>query len=207
MSWYATWDDLKPFVQEWVTNKHSKILWPGIGSDYRTLFDMYQKDGYTNLAAFDYAPEAIEYCRRKQHSIIMTTETDEQQQQQQQQYSIDLAVADARDLSACYQSKSFDAVLDKGTLDAVFLAGNTPTEKRRNLRDAVRELQRVLRPGGIFWSLSAICVDALSSDWMQEECWKTWQVLTDGSEIYTTCEGYTSNNMDGTLMVWRKPDV
>jgi len=31
-----------------------------------------------------------------------------------------------------------------------------------------------------------------------------WEVLNDGSSLFATSDGYTSNNIDGTLLVYRK---
>lgn len=171
-------------MREFVSpNDH--ILLPGVGCD-GVLRDLYDA-GYTQLDAFDYAAQSIEYCR---NNML-------------QHRKVHLQVADARNLSWCYSSHVFDAVLDKGTLDAVFLAGNTAKERADSLQHALLELQRVLRPGDVFWSLSAICVDALMLS-QDKRRWLHWQVLADGT-LYSTRDGCTSNNIDGTLMVWRKP--
>jgi SAM-dependent methyltransferase len=180
-SWYAEWNDLEPLISEWISPQH-KVLIPGVGID-SLVRDMYDA-GYEQLTAFDYAPESISHC---QHMLG-------------EGRAVDLSTADARNLG--YASASFDAVIDKGTLDAVFLAGDNMDERQESLTRAISELARVLRPGGIFWSLSAICVEPLQSSalWMNPNC---WEAVTDGS-LYTTADGYTSNNVDGTLLVWRK---
>ena len=59
---------------------------------------------WRELTAFDYAPEGVDRARALFGSR-----------------SVDVRVADARALP--FGIGSFDAVLDKGTLDAVFLAG------------------------------------------------------------------------------------
>jgi SAM-dependent methyltransferase len=181
-SWYAGWNDLEPLISEWIAPAQN-VLMPGVGID-SLVRDMYDA-GYEQLTAFDYAPESIAHCQR----MLGKDRT------------VDLSTADARDLP--YASESFDAVIDKGTLDAVFLAGDDMDERLDSLTRALAELDRVLRPGGIFWSLSAICVEPLQSAplWKDTDCWEA--VTTDGS-LYTTADGYTSNNVDGTLLVWRK---
>jgi SAM-dependent methyltransferase len=188
-SWYAGWKDLEPFVSEWIT-PDQKVLIPGVGID-SLITDMYDV-GYTQLAAFDYAPESIAHCQRMLGA----------------DRKVDLRTADARDLHV-YASESFDAVIDKGTLDAVFLAGDDKEERLDSLTRAISELARVLKPGGIFFSLSGICVEPLQSaalwtDTDFDTCC-CWEALTpaDGS-LYTTADGYTSNNVDGTLLVWKK---
>ena len=111
---------------------------------------------------------------------------------------IDLRVADARDLP--YSDEQFDSIIDKGTFDAVYLAGNSSQERVAILEQALVELDRILKPGGTFWSLSAICTDALQIS----PTLSTWINQADGS-LYITEDGYTSNNLDGTLLVWSKP--
>jgi SAM-dependent methyltransferase len=182
-SWYAGWNDLEPFISEWISPAH-KVLIPGVGID-SLITDMYDAD-YEQLTAFDYAPESIAHC---QHMLGPDRE-------------VDLRTADARDLP--YASESFDAVIDKGTLDAVFLAGDDTDERLDSLTRAISELARVLKPGGIFFSLSGICVEPLQSAalWTDSDCWEALTPI-DGS-LYTTADGYTSNNVDGTLLVWRK---
>jgi SAM-dependent methyltransferase len=180
-SWYAEWDDLEPLISEFISPE-SEILIPGVGID-SLVRDMYDA-GYERLAAFDYAPESIVHCQ----NMLGSGRT------------VDLRTSDARDLP--YASECFDAVIDKGTLDAVFLAGDNMAEKQDSLTRAISELDRVLRPGGIFWSLSNICIEPLqaSAIWADSD---RWEAMTDGS-LYTTAGGYTSNNVDGTLLVWRK---
>ena len=59
-SWYTGWDDLEPFLREYLQTSDS-ILLPGVGND-AMLRDMYDA-GYQTLTAFDYAPEGIARCR------------------------------------------------------------------------------------------------------------------------------------------------
>jgi len=170
-SWYADWNDLEPFVTEFLGGK---VLLPGIGNDADLLRNMVAA-GY-DVSAFDYAPESIAY--------LQGTE------------GVDLQVADARTLT-CYETDSFDGCFEKGTLDAVYLIGDTEDEKREYLFQAIRELQRVTK--GTILSLSGVCTDAL----LQAD-WSAWQCLSNGSDVYTTKSGYTSNNLDGALMAWKR---
>jgi len=193
-SWYASWNDLEPFLQDFGVlpdasgNHNNSILIPGIGNDAALLRDMHHA-GYhqSSISAFDYAAESEQYLRQSAAEVPP---------------SIQLATADVRDLSSCYRTAQFDAVLDKGTLDAVYLAGDSAQERTDNLRRAVLELQRVLKPsGGLFFSLAGIVPPDIVLEYFDKE---HWDCLTDGSSLYITESGYTSNNLDGTLRAWRK---
>ncbi|KAL3910866.1 MAG: hypothetical protein SGARI_001922 [Bacillariaceae sp.] len=130
---------------------------------------MYTSGGYSNLTAMDYAPEAIERCREMLEAA--DTETS----------SIRLAVADARDLSSVFSDEEFDAVFEKGTLDAIFLSGGQDKKLAlQNMNQAISELD--------------------SFDQLPEQ----WECLVDKDDLYTSEDGFTSNNIDGTLLVWRK---
>lgn len=60
--------------------------------------------------------------------------------------------------SLAFTTDSFDVVLDKGSLDAVWTDGGSvwePSETvRSDIRQTVGEILRVLRPGGLFISIS-----------------------------------------------------
>ena len=204
-SWYAGWDDLQPFVQEFVDVEDS-ILLPGVGNDALLLVDMYQA-GYTQLTAMDYASEGIARCRD------MLQEARILQQEQEQSLSKDentnryqgvsLLVADARDLGNVFQDHSFHSILEKGTLDAIFLSGGqNKTLALENLNLAISELGRCLKPGGIWISIAAV-VDAQIQSSM-DSLFPEWEFLVRRNELFVTKDGYTSNNIDGSLLVWRK---
>ena len=186
---YCGWEDLAPFFSELAPLDSSpSILIPGIGNDacIRDMFD----EGYTNLTMFDYAPEGVE-CAKRMFG-------DKRLQQVE-----DLRVADARDLP--YDDDCYDAVLEKGTLDSIYLSGGKDKSlAKKHLDMAVDELARVVKEGGIVFSVTAACVDAvqLSFDGCNErrEC---WEQIRDGS-LYITDDGYTSNNIDAIMLVWRR---
>jgi hypothetical protein len=112
-------------------------------------------------------------------------------------------VADARDLSDEFEDCSFDAIMEKGTLDAIFLSGGKDKQKGlENLKLAISELGRCVKAGGIFMSITAVVVDNIQESF--DELNDEWECLVDQDQIYMTEDGFTSNNIDGTLLVWKK---
>jgi SAM-dependent methyltransferase len=65
---------------------------------------------------------------------------------------------------------SFDCILEKGALDAIYLSGDGHVEQ------AVAELRRVLRPGGTLVSVSGVLPDEL-----RRELFQTWNWMRDGT--------------------------
>jgi len=189
-SWYCGWEnELEPFFTELVPpNSNSTILIPGIGNDacIRDMFDA----GYVHLSAFDYAPEGVE-CANRMFGPERVELMD------------DLRVADARSLP--YGDVSFDAVLEKGTLDSIYLSGGKDKVlSKKHLGMAVSELARVVKEGGIVFSVTAACVDAVQLAF--DECNELkgcWRQIRDGG-LYMTDDGYTSNNVDATMLVWER---
>lgn len=187
-SWYSGWDELEPFVRELIPDTDTSILLPGVGND-PLLRDLYIQGGYPHLAAFDYAPAGVACAR----ALLKETNT------------VPIVIADARDLSGVYTDNQFGAVIEKGTLDAIYLSGGM--DKRlgsENLDCAVRELARVT--SGLLISITAACTDAvqesLHSILLGGETGQ-WEEIRNG-EFYSTEDGYTSNNIDGTLFAWRR---
>lgn len=186
-SWYCgSWEDLEPFFAELVPDRDANILIPGVGNDaaIRGMFDA----GYEHLSAYVYAPEGVE-CARKMFGDNRLEK-------------IDLRVADARDLVE-YNDSSFDAVLEKGTLDSVYLSGGKDKEKARlQLSMAVSEMARVLKSGGVVFSITAACADAVRAAFEVDEG-TTWKQLRDG-ELHITEDGYVSTNIDATIFAWQR---
>ena len=185
-SWYTGWADLEPFFSELVPDRSSsRILIPGIGND-AAMVDMFDS-GYARMTAFDYSPEGVECARR-----MFGRNRD----------GVELCVADARDLP--FSDASFDAILEKGTLDAIYLSGGKDKEcAAQHLSMAMSELARVVHPGGIIFSISAACVGAVEEAVQDGEVAGVWEVVRDGS-FYITEDGYASNNIDATIMALKK---
>jgi Methyltransferase domain len=192
-SWYAGWDDLRPFVEDFIgtatgadaadageKNKSVEILLPGVGND-ATLVDMYDDGrGYNHITALDYAPEAIERCRemlqqRKQHrsASVVAAAADSDVDDSDIPNGIRLCVADARDLTGILEDNTFDLILEKGTLDAIYLSGGeNKTLAFENMDLAVTELGRCVKPGSIWISLAGVVPDEIQRAMDGREEWK-----------------------------------
>jgi Methyltransferase domain len=195
-SWYAGFKDLEPFLEEFLGSKDSHVLLPGVGNDGATLVGMYDA-GYAHLSAMDYAAEGIERCRE----MLGTNRLIQDDRNSSSSGGVDLVVADARTLQGVFDTHSFDAVFEKGTLDAIYLSGGRDKEMcNRYLNMAISELARTLKPGGVWISLAAVVVDQIQDSFQERD----WIALVLKDDFYTTVDGYTSNNIDGTLLVWKK---
>ncbi len=203
-SWYSEWNDIQPFFTELVPlefehseleedseraaandstpdkERQPRVLLPGIGND-GSMVDMYDY-GYTHMTAYDYAPEGVECAKRFFGDR-----------------SCELLTADARNLP--FEDDSFDAILEKGTMDAIYLSGAADKDlAAKHLDMAVSEMARTLRKGGICMSVTAACAGAVKDSF--ERC-NGWKMVRDGGLIITD-EGYTSNNVDATIFAWEK---
>lgn len=201
-SWYSPWSDIGPFFTELVplpqdNSQTPRVLLPGIGND-GSMVDMYDA-GYKKMTAFDYAPEGVECAKRFfGEERLIQADSNLNSSSQQSEEGVDLQVADARDLP--FENNSFDAVLEKGTLDAVYLSGAKDKEaSRKHLSMAVSELARVTTKGGIVMSITAACADAVKKAFTSDK----WQTIRDG-DFYMTEDGYSSNNVDAIIYAWKR---
>jgi len=173
-----------------------KILTPGVGND-PTLLDLYQF-GYKDITAFDYSRDAIE----RQRELLEYDSSDTGGALE----DIKLYVMDARDLreqeiasasasSASASSASasenndddneessvswtdyFDIIFEKGALDAIYLSG----PEQGNVQLAVKELTRVIKPGGYFMSISGVVPEKVRREMFHAD--KGWEWIRDGSD-------------------------
>ena len=150
------------------------------------MVDMYDY-GYTKMTAYDYAPEGVQCAKR-----FFAHRNDD--------VNLHLQVADARDLP--FPTNAFHAILEKGTLDAIYLSGGNDKELASTYLDmAVLEMARVLEPGGVCMSITAACTDAVRASF--DKFPEDWKVLRDGG-FFVTEDGNTSNNIDATILAWEK---
>eukprot|EP00746_Dinoflagellata_sp_MGD_P005462 gnl/MRDRNA2_/MRDRNA2_110567_c0_seq1.p1 gnl/MRDRNA2_/MRDRNA2_110567_c0~~gnl/MRDRNA2_/MRDRNA2_110567_c0_seq1.p1 ORF type:complete len:269 (+),score=42.96 gnl/MRDRNA2_/MRDRNA2_110567_c0_seq1:40-846(+) len=101
-------------------NKSSKFLHVGCGNS--ALTSALWNDGFQNVVNLDISPVVVQ---RMSERLNFT--------------SYEFLVGDMTNLT--FENASFDVILDKGALDAVFSAG------KKNGRKAIRELSRVLKFG------------------------------------------------------------
>ena len=172
-SWYCGWRELAPFWRELVPDASARVLLPGVGND-ATVVGMYDA-GYTYLTAFDYSAAAVT------RAAALFENRD-----------IELACADATALP--YADDTFDAVLDKGALDAIGIHSNVA------LRDATSELARCVVAGGVVVSVSRALEEQTILSAFEPEM---WEVEHDGG-IYIAEGGEASNDLAASLYVWRR---
>jgi hypothetical protein len=170
-SWYYNgYDVIKPFLQEYILDvaeststalKKSQlsILIPGCGND-PMLLDFYQA-GYRRLSAFDYSSGAIDRQRELLDYLPMGSDLGR----------IELREEDARSLPVEW-NESFDVIVEKGALDAIYLSGDG------NLEQSVKEFARIIKRGGTCISCSGVVPEALRRDCFAEN---EWEWLRDGS--------------------------
>jgi SAM-dependent methyltransferase len=164
-TWYFDLEKYSRYVIQHVSPKDSavnNILIPGIGND-PILLDLRNK-GYKRqrITATDYSEHAIE---RQRDLLSQGYYGDDIER-------IELYRMDARKMPLDWANK-FDAILEKGALDAIYLSGDG------NFELAVQEFERVLRPGGILISVSGVVPAELRRSAFDS---RKWNWIRDGSD-------------------------
>lgn len=156
--WYYGFDEYGKYVTSHLP-LYSRILLPGIGNDPIVL-DLLQKK-YTNLTGTDYSNHAIE----RQRDLLSYSFSGNAE-------SVTLLQMDARAMPSNW-SNAFDAIIEKGALDAIYLSGDG------NLERTVQEFERVLKPDGVLISVSGVVPTELRKDVFGDGKWR-W--IRDGSD-------------------------
>lgn len=152
-SWYYGYDEIKRHMTPFDTS--DALLLPGIGND-SLLMDLVQA-GYTDLTAQDYSIGALE----RQLDLLETAELE--------QSNVKLSHSDVKQLP--FAKASFDGIIEKGLLDAVYLSGEA------NLEAAIQSLSSCLKPNGILLSVSGVVPPELRSRVFADYEW-----LRDGTD-------------------------
>eukprot|EP00980_Cylindrotheca_fusiformis_P000769 scaffold184_cov125-Cylindrotheca_fusiformis.AAC.4 len=174
-SWYCGYEELKPFWNMLAGSTTNVVLVAGIGNDVTPvrMFD----DGWTNMIAFDYSQSAVERAR----DLFG------------QQRNVTLLTADARDLPL--PSAHVDAVLDKGTLDAIYIGGVDM------FRDSVAELTRVTAENGVVVCVSTVIPpDDLMAAFEESGLWKN---MHNGGLAFAD-DGEATIDLGAELYSWRR---
>ncbi|KAL7531394.1 hypothetical protein ACHAWF_003759 [Thalassiosira exigua] len=164
-----------------VPDKRPRVLIAGIGNDPAPV-EMYD-DGWTNVTAYDYSQSGVDRARELFESCGKRRD------------GVRLMTADARDL--LLETSSVDATLDKGTLDAIYIAGYDA------FRDSVREMGRVTAEGGVVVTVSRVIGSEIL---LSEFDGPLWENVHDGSLAFGP-NGEASIDLEAELYSWKRTDA
>lgn len=174
-SWYCGWEELGPFWKELVPDQNAHVLIAGIGND-PTPISLYEQ-GWKTITAFDYSQAGVERAK----SLFGANEKD-----------VTFVNADARDLPL--PDGSINAILDKGTLDAIYITSEGAFE------EAVEEFTRVMEPGGVMVCVSNVILPELLLSSFQSS---SWESIHDGGLAFTS-DGEATIDLGADLYSWRR---
>lgn len=129
--WFNKYSALKPFLLAAGLDETSNILVLGCGTS--TMSESMWDDGYRNITNIDFSPQCISLMQRRcadrpgMNFLVLN-------------------VLDLEELSG----RSFDLILDKGTLDCI-LCGEKSFE---NVHKALSNISQLLKPGGAYLVVS-----------------------------------------------------
>lgn len=133
--WYGTWDTesagpltIKPHVKPWLPARIDNVMNLGCGNS-RIAEELYN-DGFKDIMNIDISQTAIDKMSAKFAGIL----------------ALKFVKMDMLQMS--FADGSFDFILDKGTLDALY------TGSSELVPAVVAQVFRVLRPGGLFVSMT-----------------------------------------------------
>ncbi|KAH8923113.1 S-adenosyl-L-methionine-dependent methyltransferase [Atractiella rhizophila] len=137
--WFKSYADIKSVFESLLPSKPKadmKVLMLGCGNS-RLSEEMYL-DGYTNIDNIDFSEIVIENMKQRYSN--------------QEWKGMRWIIADIRDLP--FEKKSYDVVVDKGTMDALLCykgdIWNPPQDVVENVEKEMAEVRRVLKDDGVF---------------------------------------------------------
>ncbi|KAL8151289.1 hypothetical protein V2J09_021097 [Rumex salicifolius] len=179
--WYQHYTSLAPLVNLYFPRPHQRLLVVGCGNS--AFSEGLVDDGYEDVVNVDISSVVIEAMQKKY----------------QNRPQLKYITMDVRDMSS-FQTGSFDAVIDKGTLDSILCGNNS----RVNATMMLEEVERVLKDKGVYilitygapsfrlpllkdscsWTIKLHVIDKLISE-SGSDC-KKWDLTTpipcDGDE-------------------------
>ncbi|KAH9614014.1 hypothetical protein KSS87_022803 [Heliosperma pusillum] len=137
--WFKDYSHFRHLILEHI-KPHSSVLELGCGNSQ--LSEEMHKDGITNITCTDLSPVAVHNL----HTRLSSKGFKE----------IKAMVADMLDLP--FKDETFDVVIEKGTMDVLFVDSGDPwnpqAETVRKVMTMLQGVHRVLKPDGIFISIS-----------------------------------------------------
>ncbi|GLT60244.1 hypothetical protein SLA2020_330170 [Shorea laevis] len=125
--WYQKYPSLAPLIRLYVPHNHQRILVVGCGNS--AFGEGMVDDGYQEVVNVDIS------------SVVIKAMQNKYQSRPQLKY----VEMDVRDMGA-FEAGSFDAVIDKGTLDSILCGNNC----RENATRMLEEVGRVLKDNGVY---------------------------------------------------------
>ena len=158
--WYHDYAALKPLLEQFMT-KEMHILLVGCGSSEMAR-DMYE-DGYTSLFNVDISRVVVDEMAMRYESISKKIKKKKKKKKGEASMKeipkmyfeddlggIQWKQADATDLTAIFNDKIFDVVVDKALLDALYCSEVPGKQTHKYLQ----EMDRILTPEGLFFCVS-----------------------------------------------------
>ncbi|GMH19608.1 hypothetical protein Nepgr_021449 [Nepenthes gracilis] len=128
--WYQNYSSLSSLINLYIP-RHHRLLVVGCGNS--AFSEGLVDDGYEDVVNIDISSVVIEAMQKKYSNHPQ----------------LKYIKMDARDLSA-FQTGSFEAVIDKGTLDSILCGNNS----RQNAANMLEEIHRVLKDKGIYFLIT-----------------------------------------------------
>lgn len=136
-----------------------------LGCGLSTLASQMRADGWSNVTSCDISAAAVRLAKGRGDDAVR------------------YVVADARHLDRSFGARSFGAVLDKGTLDAICCGEGWDYEARL----VAQGIARVLVPGGVWLCVSLMPPDALLPVVHSAAAWDSLvaEPIGSGLHLYT----------------------
>ncbi|OHS94623.1 Menaquinone biosynthesis methyltransferase [Tritrichomonas foetus] len=125
--WFQPWTQLRQHVTKYFGNKGTAL---NIGCGNSNMCNDLLADGFSKITSIDFSPVVINQMKQR------LSENSDQQK-------LEFLTMDVAGLT--FPNNSFDFVFDKGTIDTILCCDNA----RKTVNDAMKEIARVLKPGGI----------------------------------------------------------